>query len=188
MGQAQTPELVPGVVLAVEAASCWPCHDLRTNQKCTLVHWTSGRTPSPGQAALRAPVMERPRSHSGLKLSLHSQQHSAATTTWPISIKVHNACLWVYTCHITAVHNWVCCVHMVRLCLGSPGLDWMDRLSWHQLIVVTRSLSPAQQPRCCCTLPQTSGLRTRLATAQLSSSSGRVQRNYVFEWPGCLEY
>ena len=102
MGQAQTPELVPGVVLAVEAASCWPCHDLRTNQKCTLVHWTSGRTPSPGQAALRAPVMERPRSHSGLKLSLHSQQHSAATTTWPISIKVHNACLWVSTLCVTS--------------------------------------------------------------------------------------
>ena len=114
-------------------------------------HWYIGPAatlPAPARQ-LRSPVMERPRNHTA--------PVPALTTTL-----IYNwAFLWItMQCPSPGLHFVVTsppgpfrCVHMVRLCVGSPGLDWMDRLSWHQLIVVTRSLSPAQQPRCCCTLP-----------------------------------
>ena len=104
-------------------------------------HWTSGHTPSPSLAAIRAPVMERPR--SGCALCTHNTRLNINNLAF-----LRSQSISLYTLLITSQQGPFLYYYWVSSHgppLRSPGLDWMDRLSCHQLIVVTRSLRPAQQ-------------------------------------------
>ena len=142
---------------AVQAASCWPCHDLRTNQKCTLDHWTRGRTPSPSHGA-------PPQSHRTEIIPA-----LATSTTWPVSLKLHNpCCLWVYTLMVTSPHyNWVCS-H------DTPPLPWLarTRLNGPTVLAPTNRCYAQSEPGTAAPLllHPALDLRTRLATAQPSNS------------------
>ena len=138
----QTPIAGPG------ARDCELC---RRGRELLALSWPSYKPEVHiGPAAtLPAPAWQpsEPQSWSAPAVAAHCAltTRDSTLTTWPFSRSQY---ISLYTLLITSqqgpflYYYWVCS-HGPPL--RSPGLDWMDRLSCHQLIVVTRSLRPAQQ-------------------------------------------